>query len=224
MAISTTNDSPPIAGIVVAGGSSRRLGTDKRKLRLWGDEGPTLLEHTVGILADLCTEIIVVLNDPEQWQDLPAQLLCDCYADAGALGGIYSGLAAISTAHALVVAADLPFLNRELLQAMIALPRDYDVLVPPASQPNKTRNRDGLETLHAIYSKTCLPPMQHLLEQDERRITAVFSHVTTITLMSDYVKSFDPLGRAFLNINTPEELIIAQKHIQNSSKEPDDSP
>ena len=223
MAISTTNDSPPIAGIVVAGGSSRRLGTDKRKLRLWGDAGPTLLEHTVGILAELCTEIIVVLNDTEQWQDLPAQLLYDCYADAGALGGIYSGLTAISTAHALVVAADMPFLNRELLQAMIALPRDYDVLVPQASQPQRTRNTDGLETLHAVYRKTCIYPMQTLLEQGERRITAVFSHVTTITLMSDYVRSFDPLGHAFLNINTAEELIMAQKHIQNPSKETDET-
>lgn len=203
-----------MAGIVVAGGSSQRLGIDKRKLRLWGDGGPTLLEHTIGILTELCTEMIVVLNDPEQWQHLPVQIVCDQYTNAGALGGIYSGLTAISTTHAVVVAADMPFLNGNLLRAMMAFPTTYDVLVPRASLPNKTRNTDGLETLHAIYSNTCIPAMQTLLNQGERRITAVFSQLNTITLEPDTLRSYDPEGLSFMNINTLEELMMAQQRLQ----------
>ncbi len=49
-----------VSGVVVAGGRSRRLGQDKRRLRLWGEVGPTLLEHTLQVLAPLCAELIVV--------------------------------------------------------------------------------------------------------------------------------------------------------------------
>ncbi|NOK61722.1 MAG: molybdenum cofactor guanylyltransferase [Chloroflexi bacterium AL-W] len=212
MATQTTNALPPIAGIVIAGGRSHRLGTDKRKLRLWGDAGPTLLEHTISILRELCTEMIVVLNDPVDWQHLSVHPVRDRYADAGVLGGIYSGLAAMSATHAMVVAADMPFLNRELLRAMMSLPRDYDVLVPRALQPDQTRNTPGLETLHAIYSATCLTTIQTLLNQGNRRVTTVFSQVRTVILEPNDLIPHDPLS--FVNINTAEDLTTVQAYLK----------
>lgn len=121
--------SEPVSAIVIAGGRSRRLGFDKRRLKLWGDAGPTLLEHTVALVGSLCSEVVVVLNDAEQWPGLPARMIPDAFPEAGALGGLATGLGAASSPYALAVASDMPLLNPRLLRAMLEQPHDYDALV-----------------------------------------------------------------------------------------------
>jgi molybdopterin-guanine dinucleotide biosynthesis protein A len=202
-----------VSGVVVAGGMSRRLGQDKRKLRLWGDAGPTLLEHTLGVLAPLCDELIVVLNDPEQWPQLPARLTPDVFAEAGALGGIYAGLAAANNPVALVVAADMPLLNAELLRAMLTMPREYDALAPRSPQAGATRNALAIEPLHAVYRQTCLAPLRTTLEAGKRRITDFLAQVRLSIIEAETIARYDPHGYTFLNVNTPEELALVQRLI-----------
>jgi molybdenum cofactor guanylyltransferase len=74
--------SAALSGVVIAGGRSRRLGQDKRRLQLWGDDGPTLLEHSVALLERVADDVTVVLNDPEAWPDLRATLVRDAYGDS----------------------------------------------------------------------------------------------------------------------------------------------
>lgn len=208
---------PPVSGIVVAGGHSRRLGTDKRRLRLWGPDRPTLLEHTLSVLAPLCAELLVVLNDPDAWAGLPARLIPDVYADGGAAGGIYAGLAAASQPYAIVVAADMPFLNANLLRAMLAYPRTYDLLVPRSPQPGATRNALNIEPLHAIYNHTCLQPLRANLEQGQRQISALLDQVQVAIIEPDVINRYDAQGYAFLNINTPDDVALARQVITPSS-------
>lgn len=194
------------SAIVIAGGQSRRLGQDKRRLRLWGAGGPTLLEHTVALVGGLCDDVVVVLNDPEGWPTLPGRHVPDRYPDGGALGGIYSGLVAAEEAHALVVASDMPLLNPQLLAAMLARPRDYDLLAPRALSPGATRNSLDLETLHAVYGKGCLVPMGEALDAGRRQITAFFPQVRVAVFEPEATRIYDPHGLSFLNINTAEQL------------------
>ena len=194
------------SAIILAGGLSRRLGRDKRRERLWGPGGPTLLEHTVELLSGLCGDVVVVLNDPEQWPGLPARCVPDAYADGGALGGIYSGLLAALHPYALAVACDMPYLNAGLLGAMLARPRDYDVLVPRSLEPGTTRNRLGVESLHAIYGKSCLEPMRATLESGRRQIAAFFLQVRVAYVEPAETQRYDPDGRTFMNVNTPEQM------------------
>ena len=205
------SQNPAASAVVVAGGQSRRLGYDKRALRLWGPRGPTLLEHTVGVVARLCPDVVVVLNDPEAWADLPARLVPDVYADGGVLGGIYAGLLTARHDHALTVAGDMPFLSAELLAAMLARPRDYDVLVPRSLQGGTTRNRLDAETMHAIYGKGCLGPMRDALEAGRRQIAVFFPEVRVAFFEPDETRRYDPAGRSFLNVNTPEEVAAATR-------------
>jgi molybdopterin-guanine dinucleotide biosynthesis protein A len=197
------------SAIVLAGGLSRRMGQDKRRLRLWGPAQPTLLEHTVDIVAQLCGDVVVVLNDPELWAGLPARLVPDVYPEGGALGGIYSGLLAAGHDYALVVACDMPFLNAGLLSAMLARPRDYHALVPRSLDPGTTRNALNVESLHAIYSKACLDPIRTALESGRRQIAAFFPDVRVAYVEPEETRRYDPSGRSFLNINTAEQLAVA---------------
>lgn len=204
------------SAIVMAGGLSRRLGQDKRRLRLWGDGGPTLLEQTVRVVARLCADVVVVLNDPAEWAGLPARLVPDLYADGGALGGIYSGLSAAAHDYALAVACDMPLLNAGLIRSMLARPRDYDVLAPRTPNPGAARNKLDVEPLHAIYGKGCLGPMRDTLESGRRQIAAFFPQVRVAFVELEEIRHYDPAGRSFLNVNTPEQLVEAERLLESS--------
>jgi len=206
-----------LAGIVVAGGKSRRLGQDKRRLRLWGDSGPTLLEHTVNLIAPFCSETLVVLNDGDDWPQLAARRVPDLIDDAGALGGIYSGLSACQAEYAFVVAADMPLLQSELIELLIAQPRDYQALVPRAQQQGSTRNRFDLEPLLAIYARSALPVMSALLDAGERRISDLFAKLQTRIVEPEVWSKVDPTGRSFRNINRPEDLALVQAELAKAS-------
>jgi molybdenum cofactor guanylyltransferase len=201
----------PASAVVLAGGLSLRLGQDKRRLCLWGASGPTLLEHTVATVAALCSDVVVVLNDPDAWQGLPARMIGDRYPEGGVLGGIASGLAAACEPFALVVACDMPLLSPPLLAAMLALPRDYDVLIPHSSSPGAVRNRLGVEPLHAIYARACLNPIQASLAAGRRRITSFFPAVRVSYLDPALIYHHDPHCRSFININTLAQLADAER-------------
>jgi molybdenum cofactor guanylyltransferase len=205
---------PPASAIVLAGGVSRRLGQDKRQLRLWGAAGPTLLEYVVGIVGRACADVVVVLNDPQAWSALPARLVPDVYADGGALGGIYAGLLAAEQPYALAVACDMPFLDAGLIGAMLARPRDYDVLTPRSLQPGAARNALDVEPLHAIYAKACLEPMRATLESGRRQIAAFFPAVRVAFVEPEETRRYDPAGRSFMNVNTPEQMAEAQRELR----------
>ena len=207
----TANDPTLASAIVLAGGLSRRLGHDKRQLRLWGASGPTLLEHTITTVGALCAEVVVVLNDPERWPTLPARCVGDSLPDGGALGGIYSGLAAATNQHALVVACDMPLLNPQLLAAMLALPRGYDLLVPRSPAPGSARNGLDVEPLHAIYSKACLEPMRSALERGQRQISALFPSLHVVYFERAQIAQHDPESHSFLNINTLAQMADAER-------------
>lgn len=204
----------PASAVVLAGGLSRRLGSDKRRLKLWGATGPNLLEHIVAIVGDLCGDVVVVLNDPESWARLPARLVGDQFPDGGALGGIYSGLQAAREEYALVVACDMPLLNHALLGAMLARRRDYDALIPRSPQPGGARNGLDLEPLHAIYAQTCLDPMRAALESGRRQIAAFFPEVRLAYFELEEIRRHDPLGYSFLNVNTVEQMEEARRALE----------
>lgn len=199
----------PLSGAVLAGGQSRRLGQDKTLLRLWGPQGPTLLEATVSLLGNICDDLVVVTDTPRHPAPSRARVVSDRYPGGGSMGGIYTGLLEAIHPYTLVVACDMPFLNEALLRFMAGLPRDYDVLIPRPRRRERRRpirNRLSVEPLHAIYGRACLEPMRELLERGERQIIRFFPRVRVRYVDREELARFDPDGRSFRNINTPGEL------------------
>lgn len=196
-----------VSAVVLAGGQSRRLGRDKSFLVV---DGQSLIARTVGILADLSDDLIVVTNEPEQYESLalPARLVPDERPGVGSLMGIYSGLKVARHHHALVVACDMPFLNLPLLRYMVGLvvPQPlvagHDVVIP--------RLGELLEPLHAVYSKVCLSPIARLLAQGRRQVIAFFPEVRVHYVAEDEINRFDPHHLSFVNVNTLEDWTQVQ--------------
>jgi len=195
-----------VSGIIVAGGRSQRLGRDKRRLRLWGDGGPTLLGRTVAIARLVCDEVLVVLNDPAAWPDLGARLIPDAWPDSGPLGGIATGLRAARREWSLVLAADLPLLDVTLLQDLLATPRTALAVVPQrvgAADDAAPRNRQGLEPLHALYHRACLPILERQLALGQRQVAGM---LTALPLRIFPIGAGDSRGASFTNLNTPADV------------------
>lgn len=93
--------------ILLAGGQSRRMGRNKALLRLQAD-GPTIIEQVIAAVQPWGPPLIVT-NTPEDYAFLGLQMVPDARPGTGALGGLYSGLAAATAPYNFVVACDMPF-------------------------------------------------------------------------------------------------------------------
>jgi molybdopterin-guanine dinucleotide biosynthesis protein A len=227
--IQTPKKPYPITGVVLAGGQSQRLQQDKRKLRLWGADGPTLLEHTLALISPLCAEVVVVLNDPWEWPHLAARLVSDTLPGMGPPGGLVAGLGAARLPYALVVGADMPLLDPHLLAWMIEeyrLPHraGAEALVP---QSPTTSGEGQIEPLHAIYARACLPRIEAALAAGTRRMSTLLEMLRTVFITPAELVAFEQregmedsvqVKQAFLNINTPADLALARRLLYERSR------
>lgn len=127
------------SGIILAGGSSRRMGKDKALLPFpshAGEPSHTFLERIIHEMSFCCSEIVIVARDQQQasrYAHADARIVLDSIPGAGPLVGLYSGLQAISTSRAIVVAVDMPFVTSSLL-AYLLLHCQEDFLLVPLGQ------------------------------------------------------------------------------------------
>ena len=188
-----------ISGIILAGGSSSRLGQNKALIHV---AGCSLIERVVRVLRPLVSEVLLVTQSgsaaPGLFSDLDLPTVSDVYPEVGTLGGLHAGLDAIHTEYGLVVGCDMPFLNADLLRYMISQARGYDVVMPRIGKYH--------EPLHALYSRRCVPAMECSIQSGRRRILHALSGARIRYIEDAEIDRFDPEHLSFYNVNTPEEL------------------
>jgi molybdopterin-guanine dinucleotide biosynthesis protein A len=193
-----------ISSIILAGGKSTRLGHDK-VLEKFGNT--SLLEQVISRLDSLSKEIIIVTAKERTFTHLASRpkvkVVSDIFPGQGSLGGIYTGLVKSDSFYNLVVAADMPFLNVPLLRNMIKIADGFDFVLP--------RVNGLFEPLHAIYSRNCIQPIEHILNEGKKVIIELLNYVKVRYIEADEVDKFDPQHLSFFNINTREELELARK-------------
>lgn len=180
---------------VLAGGQSKRMGQDKAFLEVGGRR---VIDRVLARLKPLTDDLFIGTNSPEKYQEFGLRLVPDVYPDKAALGGIYSAIVAARYARVLIVACDMPFLNTELMQYLIELAPTADVIAPLIEPPQP-------ETLHAVYSKNCLPAIEPRLQANKLRVIGFFEAVSVRYVQREEVARFDPNFYSFLNMNTPDE-------------------
>ena len=189
-----------MTGVILAGGKSRRMGRHKLFVKAGG---VSLFHRVYSVLYQIFPEIIVVANDPECFQSYPVRVIPDIFPNKGALGGLYTGIKNASADSSFCFAGDMPFLNIRLIRAMMKKYEEGDVIIPKTS--------DGLQPLHAIYSKKCLTPIEGLLSRGNLKIIDFFRGLTVIYIAEREIRSYDPMLISFLNINTKEDLRRAEE-------------
>ncbi|ABW18641.1 molybdenum cofactor guanylyltransferase [Alkaliphilus oremlandii] len=189
-------DVKKVTGLVLAGGNSTRMGQNKSLLKI---DSKSLIEIVVEKLKNLFDEIIVVTNNPENYpmlKDIRFEKDCIETPVKNSLVGIYTGLLKSSNDHVFVVACDMPFLNMDLVQHMLSELGNEDILVPFLE--------GHYEPLHAIYNKTCLANIKHMIDIGNYKIINLYNDVKTIYVNEKEIRSIDPQLKSFMNINTKD--------------------
>ncbi len=184
-----------MTGIILSGGKSRRMGANKALMHV-GEE--RLIDRTVSLFKDIFPEVIIVTNSPLDYLDQDCTIVTDIIKGKGPLGGIYTGLFFASDENIFTTACDMPFLSRPFIEYMAERCADFDIVVPELP--------DGLQPLHAIYSRRCLAAIKRTIDKDQLKITGFYKGLKKLVIPENVVKRFDPEGMMFVNINTQKDL------------------
>ena len=221
----------PVTGVILAGGKSRRMGENKALMRL-GDD--SLIGHVIRCLHDVTDELLLVTNSPTEYAHLDVPMHGDILPDAGALGGVYTGVTHASHDAILCVACDSPFLEPKLLSYLVTVLGEYDAVMPYTYSSRQTpfcRNKDigvtnpsygddtqiTLQTLCAAYSKRCLSIIELMLRESELRVHALQERAHIKRVSPEVWREFDPEGMSFFNINTPEDFERADSYVRSQT-------
>jgi len=161
-------------------------------------EGIPIIERIHDLFRELFQEVIIVTNDKDLFSGFNSKIHSDLIPDKGALGGLYTGIVFSSFYYSFCVACDMPFINKSLVQYLIGRIADEDVIVP--------RTKDGLQPLHALYSKNCVDPIKKSIEEGKSKIIDIYDQVNVKIVDEEDFLCFDPGRESFINVNTPEEL------------------
>ncbi len=188
--------------IILAGGRSSRMGTDKALLPLANAPHSTFLARLAATLASLCDELLLVARDEEQAARYKAaianvRVVTDKAPDYGPLMGIYSGLSAIQAVRAVIVAVDMPFVQPALVSLLLARASATAITVPVVNTVP--------QVLCAVYPRSLLPQIEITIAQGRRDPRSLLTTVPVQYIDEAQLRAVDPQLRSFINVNTPEE-------------------
>jgi len=176
------------------------MGRDKALLP-WG--GGTLLDAALARLAAVTDDVAILVGQEERYAGRPERRVADRLEDAGALGGVYSGLCATERPLGLFLAVDLPRVPEALLRHLVELADGVDAVVPLSPR--------GAEPLCAVYARSCLEPMRRRLEAGERRMTCFWPDVRVLEVGPEELRRFGDPERLFRNLNIAADYEAARR-------------
>ena len=194
-----------LAGVVLAGGRSLRLGQDKLRLKIYGLDAPDLLAQSVALLSRYCGQVLVACRQGQEFPEYSC--VYDEHEGLGPIAGLQAAMLA-TRLPLLVISCDLPFMDDATIQRLIAA---------RASRPENTimttfrqAETGFIEALTSIYEPDCLALFTQAIGVGQRQINLIIPPSQRHDIV--YAK---PSARPFFNINYPEDM--KQAHIWANS-------
>lgn len=193
-------------GAVLAGGQSRRVGRDKAMIPFFGQP---LIQHVCKVLEEVFTEVVIVCGPTRSYDFLGLPVLTDLVSNSGPLGGIYTALKHSSDRAAFVVACDLPYINRDLVEYVLNFPsatalerKNFSTPTPALAKfPIQDRVR---QPLCGWYSPGCVPVLADSLARAELGVFNFLEQIETVLVPITQDQKFYRNNLLF-NLNTPED-------------------
>lgn len=183
------NSSKDITALILAGGKSERMGTDKAFIDF---NGQSFIESSIGAVKPFCHRIII-LGDPAKYAHLGYEVIPDLIENSGPLAGLYTGLSNSLSEVNVALSCDIPFIESGLVGRLL---KEYDsTLDALVCESNR------LNPLVGIYHKRTAPIAKQQLECNQRSMMKFLGLLDYKTL-----ELHEEETHILKNINTPIEL------------------
>jgi molybdopterin-guanine dinucleotide biosynthesis protein A len=179
-----------ITGIILAGGKSSRMGTEKGLIIY---KNKPFVEHIIEAMSPLVDNIIIISNN-KAYKIFGFRCYEDLIKNTGPLAGIYTGLRYSKTENNLIVSCDVPLINTVILQKLIDQKNDASEVIQLQSQGKNM-------PLIALYKKSCEVIFMEELHQNQKKLQKALKKCNVKTVIID-----GSLEQVTANINTPEDL------------------
>ncbi|MDQ0254881.1 molybdopterin-guanine dinucleotide biosynthesis protein A [Evansella vedderi] len=203
-----------ITGIILAGGQSSRMGTNKALLNINGEKN---IQRLTQELKKVTEKIMIITNEFPTYEFLNLEMAGDVFPGKGPLGGIHSGLLHSSSEWNIFVACDLPFFNHQIVNSFIELGKGstVDAIVPSINGRQ--------HPLFAMYRSSILPAVEECLSQDRLRIKDLLNRISVYEVTErDLIKigfSEKEINEAFFNMNYPEDYTWVMEKVSSTKDE-----
>lgn len=196
------------AGIILAGGKSRRMGADKASLP-FGDE--TMLCRSIRILSSILSPIVVVAAADQKLPDIPDDVIVvrDREPGRGPMEGVAVGLSQLADCKeldctaAFVTTCDAPLISAPFILRLMEF---ADLATQDAVVPIDSERRYPLT---AIYGLTALPMIEACVQADKLKVVAMLDELSTCFVESEEFRDVDPELLSLQNINSVTEYEAA---------------
>lgn len=182
-----------MTGVVLAGGRSTRMGSDKALLEI---DGVALVDRAAGVLAQVCDKVLIASGDGARLGR--AGEIVDALPDAGPLAGILAAMEAAAHPLLVVVAVDMPQASATVLTRLTIEIGEHDACVPVVG--------GRAHPLHGVYATRCAPDLRHYVETGGRAVMGFLDQADVRLCGAEVWGAADPAGRFAANLNRPEDL------------------
>ena len=193
------------AAIILSGGKSSRMGTNKALLKL---NEKTTIERMVDSLKIYFDDIILVTNDMETYQFLGVKMVSDHYPGMGPLAGFHAGLRASDYDVNFITACDMPFMSGELAVSLVGMIDHHDALIPVIN--------GKMQTLCAVFHKKSVNRIEECIENGRLPIKHLLDHLNVLYVTEKELEAYSSVDmeRVFFNMNHPHDYEDAKKWLE----------
>ncbi|MCQ6280322.1 molybdenum cofactor guanylyltransferase [Bacillus sp. EB600] len=182
--------------IILAGGKSSRMGTNKALLKI---NDMTNIERILTNISPVFPNPILVTNDTKAYHFLGLKTVSDYFPGKGPLAGIHAGLIASSAEVNVVIACDMPFVSAELAVVLVKNSRDYDAVVPVIGGRQ--------HPLFAVFKKKLAVRIEDHINRNRLSMKDLLNQLNVLYLTEEdlQVGASSSFEKLFYNMNHPYE-------------------
>lgn len=187
-------NSKKVTGIILSGGKSSRMGTEKGLVEY---KGKALIEYSINALCSVCDELVISSgNDCYSYLNIP--IVGDEIENCGPIGGIYSCMKAIPSDIYLVISCDVPNVTAQLFANLLNVLNQNEAVIPVDDNGKQ-------QPLVACYASDCFTIFESELQEGKFKMMKLLSKLNVRYYPISKELNFKS-ANLFFNANTPEDL------------------
>lgn len=187
-------NSKKVAGIILSGGKSSRMGAEKGMVKY---KGKRLIEYSIDALRPICDQLVISSNK-ECYSDLNIPVIADEIKNCGPVGGIYSCIKAVKADFYAVISCDVPNVPVQLFSDMFSNIKKADLICPIDDKGRR-------QPLISIFSSSCLITIEKELLAGNYKMMKLLDLLKTKTFtITDKLPYYN--SKLLLNANSPKDF------------------